>query len=120
MTSLNKDEKDTFTVTLDVINSIFGISGDTLRVIAKSYGLTEEAVIRRAITDWVVAEIPGIDLDSPALSPDQIRMLQSRRSDVDKQNLKPKSTLRHAFDAAIKGESNGNASSTLPGNGENT
>lgn len=68
-----------FTITLEDINSAFGISAETLTAIANSYGVTEEQVIMRALTQWAKTEIPDLDLDTPHLSQDQLNMLLERR-----------------------------------------
>jgi replicative DNA helicase len=69
----------TFTITLEDINSAFGISAETLTAIANSYGVTEEQIIMRALTQWAKAEIPDLDLDAPHLSQEQLNTLLERR-----------------------------------------
>jgi replicative DNA helicase len=68
-----------FTITLEDINSAFGISAETLTAIANSYGVPEEQIIMRALTQWAKAEIPDLDLDAPHLSQEQFNTLLERR-----------------------------------------
>lgn len=68
-----------FTITLEDINSAFGISAETLTAIADSYGVSEEQIITRALTQWAKTEIPDLDLDTPHLSQDQLNTLLDRR-----------------------------------------
>lgn len=67
----NKNSSEDFIVTLDKVNSAFGISGETLRLLAQAYGTTPENIILRALTNWAKTEIPELDLDEPTLSDSQ-------------------------------------------------
>jgi hypothetical protein len=68
-----------FVVELEAVNSAFGISADTLNQLAQSYGVSPERLLVRAITMLALADIPGLDLDAPQLSPDQQQFLKQRR-----------------------------------------
>lgn len=80
--------ENTFSISLDQVNSAFGISAATLRALAKSHGVTEEAIIIRALSEWAKKEIPDLDLDSPELSEKQIQALldSASKKDVLKDN----------------------------------
>lgn len=113
---------NTFTITLDAINSVFGISGDTLHAIAASYGVDEEQIIIRALTQWAKTEIPDLDLESPTLTAEQFRTLLERRKKIDANKANPTSLL-DMFNSALReqGESNhGNANSKLPLDGKHS
>ena len=72
--------ENTFSISLDQVNSVFAISAPTLRALANSHGVTEEVIIVRALTEWAKKEIPDLDLDSPELSKKQIQTLLDRAS----------------------------------------
>lgn len=83
-----------FTFALEDINSIFGISADTLRAIAHGHGVPVEQVVVRALTLYARAEIPDLDLDSPALSPEQVQALADRRTAADEKTDSPSLSSR--------------------------
>jgi hypothetical protein len=101
--SSSEDKAGTFTINLEQVNSVFGISAETLRTLADSYGMTPEALLVRAITVWEKAEIPDLDLDSPELTPSQIAYLQQRRSDYDALSTSQPTTLEETFKRLIEG-----------------
>jgi hypothetical protein len=74
-----------FRFTLESINSAFGISADTLKAIAESYGVLPEPIIVRALTEWAKIEVPGLDSDEPLLSEVQLKALRLRRLRIDKE-----------------------------------
>lgn len=108
---------DSFSITLETVNSVFGISGDTLRAIAHSYGVDEDKIIIRALTQWAKTEIPDLDLDSPKLTAEQMKSLLQRRQKLDE--VSPTS-FQQLFESTIIGESNGNAKSESPVDGGNS
>lgn len=110
---------DQFTITLETINSAFGISADTLRAIAASHGVTEEQIIVRALTQWAKTEIPDLDLDSPTLTAAQLKMLLERRTSRDASKNQPSTSLHEMFKTITQeqGEQNENAN-PVPDNGE--
>lgn len=113
---------NTIEVTLATVNSVFGISGDTLRAIAASYGVTEEQIIQRALTHWAKAEIPDLDLDAPIMTAEQLRALKERRKKIDSANHDNVSLLE-MFKSEIQKQgvaNNGNANSKLLDNGEHS
>lgn len=111
-------DTSTFTIELDQYNSAFGISADTLRHLAASYNVTPEALIVRAVTMWAQAAIPDLDLDSPSLTPAQIKLLTTRQQHADAHANKPQPTLAEAFKKLLEGtgDQHANAESS-PRNG---
>lgn len=107
-----------FKIELEQYNSAFGISAETLRVLAASYNVTPEALINRALTMWAQAVIPDLDLDTPTLTPDQIKFLEQRQQRADDKTTQPKQTLAEAFKQLLEGagENHDNAKSS-PRNG---
>lgn len=107
-----------FKIELDEYNSAFGISAETLRILAASYSVTPEALINRALTMWAQAVIPDLDLDIPTLTPDQIKFLEQRQQLADVKTNQPKQTLAEAFKKLLEGagEHHDNAKSS-PRNG---
>jgi len=107
-------DTNTFEITLDEHNSVFGISADTLRLLAASYNVTPEALITRAVTMWAKAVIPDLDLDSPTLTPAQIELLAQRQHTADANANQPQKTLADAFKKLLegKGENHENAESS--------
>lgn len=77
--------EEEFRFALEPINSAFGISVDTLKAIANSYGVPVERIIIRAITQWAKKEIPSLDLDQPLLSDEQLEALRLRRLQIDEE-----------------------------------
>lgn len=75
----DKNSSDDFIVSLDNVNSAFGISGETLRLLAQAHGTTPENIILRALTNWAKSEIPDLDLDEPTLSDSQKLALLERK-----------------------------------------
>lgn len=96
-------DTSTFIIELDEHNSAFGISAETLRLLAASYNVTPEALIIRAVTMWAHAVIPDLDLDSPSLTPDQIRLLAQHRHTADAISTQPQKTLADAFKKLLEG-----------------
>lgn len=111
-------ETGIFTIELEQHNSAFGISADTLRKLAASYNVTPEALITRAVTMWAQAAIPGLDLDSPSLTSEQIEFLAQRQRTADAHANQPQQTLAEAFKKLLEGtgDSHENAESR-PRNG---
>lgn len=112
--STSADTSNTFKIELDQYNSAFGISADTLRLLAASYNVTPEALITRAVTMWAQAVIPDLDLDSPALTPEQIELLAQRQQSADAHANQPQQTLADAFKTLLEGtgENHENAESS--------
>jgi hypothetical protein len=101
--SSSTDKENSFTVTLESINSAFGISADTLRAMANSYGITPEAMLVRAATTWAQADIPDFDLDSPELTLAQLEHLNQRRASNDALATSQPTTLAEAFKRLLGG-----------------
>jgi hypothetical protein len=101
--SSSTDQENSFTVNLEPVNSAFGISADTLRAMAASYGITPEAMLVRAATTWAQADIPDFDLDTPELTPDQLEQLKQRRTNRDASTTSQPPTLADAFKRLIGG-----------------
>lgn len=101
--STSVDTGNIFKIELDQCNSAFGISADTLRLLAASYNVTPEALITRAVTMWAQAVIPDLDLDSPSLSPAQIELLHQRQQTADANTTQPQQTLADAFKKLLEG-----------------
>ncbi|CAN7645151.1 hypothetical protein [Massilia sp. LjRoot122] len=101
--SSSADKENSFTVTLEPVNSAFGISSSTLRALAASYGITPEAMLVRAATTWAQADIPDLDLDSPELSADQVEHLKQRRITYDASTTSQPPTLADAFKRLVEG-----------------
>lgn len=101
--SSSTDQDNSFTVTLEQVNSAFGISADTLRALASSYGITPEAMLVRAATTWAQADIPDFDLDTPELTPAQVEHLNQRRNSHDASTTSQPTTLAEAFTRLIEG-----------------
>jgi hypothetical protein len=97
LVSSSTDQGNSFTVTLEPINSAFGISADTLRAMADSYGITPEAMLVRAATMCAQADIPDFDLDAPELTPAQFEHLNQRRASLDASTTSQPPTLAEAF-----------------------
>lgn len=97
MTQQCHTPSEQFTFTLENINSAFGISADTLRALAASYGVKEEEIVIRALTIWAKSEIPDLDLDSPVLSESQLKQLAARRELLDSIKNQPLPSLREIF-----------------------
>lgn len=97
-------DTDTFNITLDEHNSAYGISAETLRLLAASYNVTPEALITRAVTMWAQAVIPDLDLDSPSLTPAQIELLAQRQHSADAYANQPQQTLADAFKKLLEGK----------------
>lgn len=93
----------TFKIELDQYNSAFGISAETLRLLAASYNVTPEALITRAVTMWAQAVIPDLDLDSPSLTTAQIELLNQRRQSADAHTNQPQQTLADVFKKLLEG-----------------
>ena len=103
-----------FRFTLESINSAFGISAETLKAIAASYDVPVDRIIRRAVTQLALVEIPDLDLDDPFLSPVQTEALRLRRNSVDEEHLL-KSTgpsLLKVFTAHMQDHEGGNDETT--------
>ena len=94
---------NSFKIELDEHNSAFGISANTLRLLAASYNVTPEALIIRAVTMWAQAVIPDFDLDSPSLTPEQINLLVQRQHTADALANQPQQTLADAFKKLLEG-----------------
>lgn len=111
--STSVDADTTFKIELDQYNSAFGISAETLRLLAASYNVTPEALITRAVTMWAQAVIPDLDLDSPSLTTAQIELLDHRRQSADALANQPQQTLADVFKKLLEGtgENHGNAES---------
>lgn len=92
-----------FKIELDEHNSAFGISAETLRLLAASYNITPEALITRAVTMWAQAVIPDLDLDSPSLTTEQIEFLAQRQQSADAHANQPQQTLAAAFRKLLEG-----------------
>ena len=108
------DEK--FSFTLESINSAFGISAETLKAIASSYDVPVDRIIRRAVTQLALLEIPDLDLDDPFLTSAQTEALCVRRISVDEEPLR-KSTgpsLLEVFKAQMKDHENDSFEATCP------
>jgi hypothetical protein len=101
--SLSTDQDNSFTITLEQVNSVFGISADTLRALADSHGITPEALLVRAATTWAQADIPDLDLDAPVLTAEQIEHLNQRRISRDASTTSQPTTLADAFKRLIEG-----------------
>lgn len=99
-------DANTFKIELDEHNSAFGISAETLRLLAASYNVTPEALIIRAMTMWAQAVIPDLDLDSPSLTPEQINLLVQRQHTADAHANQPQQTLADAFKKLLEGKGN--------------
>lgn len=93
-----------FSFKLESINSAFGISADTLKAIADSYGVPPERIIIRALTQWAKVEIPDLDLDEPLLSEAQLEALRLRRLRIDEERQQAATgpTLLDLFKEAIR------------------
>lgn len=92
-----------FTITMEKFNSAFGISADTLRALADSYGTTPEALVIRAVTMWARADIPDLDLDSPRLTEAQFEFLANRRRHLDAGQNQPLQSLQETFKRLFEG-----------------
>jgi hypothetical protein len=101
--STSVDTGTTFKIELDEHNSAFGISAETLRLLAASYNVTPEALITRAVTMWAQAVIPDLDLDSPSLTFEQIEFLAQRQHTADAHANQPQQTLAGAFKKLLEG-----------------
>lgn len=101
--SSSTDQENSFTINLEPVNSAFGISADTLRALADSYGITPEAMLVRAATTWAQADIPDLDLDAPELSAEQTEHLKQRRISRDASTTSQPPTLADAFKRLIEG-----------------
>ncbi|UTY55849.1 hypothetical protein [Massilia sp. erpn] len=95
--SSSTDQENSFTVTLEQVNSAFGISADTLRALAASHGITPEALLVRAATAWAQADIPDFDLDTPELTPAQNEYLKQRENSRAATTTSQPPTLTDAF-----------------------
>jgi hypothetical protein len=116
--SSSTDQENSFTVTLESINSAFGISADTLRAMADSYGITPEAMLVRAATTWAQADIPDFDLDSTELTPAQVEHLSQRRASYDALATSQPTTLAEAFKRLLGGTGDNHANEkSSPRNG---
>jgi hypothetical protein len=94
-----------FTFTLEDVNSVFGISAETLSALAESQGISEEQLIIKAITQLAKAEIPDLDLDAPRLSPEQLAQLVQRRMKVDEhRQTTGTTTLKDVFLKLVREE----------------
>lgn len=109
---------DQFTITLENINSAFGISVDTLRAIAASHGVTEEQIIVRALTQWAKTEIPDLDLDAPTLTAAQLKTLLDRRTILDATKNQSTSSLHEMFKSITGEQENHENAKPSPSNGE--
>jgi uncharacterized coiled-coil DUF342 family protein len=92
----DKSPPELFTFSLEAINSAFGISADTLRALAQSYGIEEsqlDKLIVRVLTQWAKQEIPDLDLDSPELTAEQLKKLADRCESIKKINQSTPSLL---------------------------
>lgn len=111
-----------FRFTLEPINSAFGISADTLKAIAQSYGITPERIIIRALTQLAKVEIPDLDLDEPLLSDTQLEALRIRRLwiDGDRENKRYRPSLLEQFKEHLRvhGEPDENPEEPRPRTGE--
>lgn len=96
-------DSNAFKIELDEHNSVFGISAETLRLLAASYNVTPEVLITRAVTMWAQAVIPDLDLDSPSLTPEQIELLNQRQQTADANTNQPQQTLADAFKKLLEG-----------------
>lgn len=111
-----------FTITLEDINSAFGISAETLTAIAESYGVSEEQIITRALTQWAKTEIPDLDLDAPSLTQDQLNMLLDRRRKLGESKEATQLSLHDMFKhmARAQGAADDNDAKLGPPHGGNT
>lgn len=80
----DKNSSEDFIVSLDNVNSAFGISGETLRLLAQANGTTPENIILRALTSWAKTEIPDLDLDEPTLTDAQKLSLLEKKIQREK------------------------------------
>jgi hypothetical protein len=115
--SASVDADTSFKIELDQYNSAFGISADTLRLLAASYNVTPEALITRAVTMWAQAVIPDLDLDSPALTPAQIELLHQRQQTADATTNQPQQTLADAFKKLLEGKGENHENESDPRDG---
>lgn len=111
-----------FRFTLESINSAFGISADTLKAIAESYGVPPERIIIRALTQLAKVEIPDLDLDEPLLSEAQLEALRLRRLGIDEdhENKRNRPSLFDQFKEHLRvhGETDEKPEEHGPRNGE--
>lgn len=117
LVSSSSDQENSFTVTLDSVNSAFGISADTLRALADSHGITPEAMLVRAATTWAQADIPDFDLDAPELTPAQVEHLKQRRISHDVTTTNQPTSLAEAFTRLIGGSGENHENESSPRNG---
>lgn len=115
--SSSTDQENSFTVNLEQVNSAFGISADTLRALADSYGITPEAMLVRAATTWAQADIPDLDLDTPALSAEQLDHLKQRRISRDASTTSQQQTLADTFKRLIEGSGDPHENESSPRHG---
>lgn len=118
--SSSSDRENSFTVQLEPINSVFGISADTWRTLAASYNITPEALLKRAATVFAQADIPGLDLDSPELSAEQIEYLNQRRIAYDASTNSQQPTLAETFKRLIEGTGDNHENEIRPRDGGHT
>ena len=95
--------KNEFLIKFDEVNNVFGITGNTLRLLAQSRGIEPETLIIQVLTQWTKNEIPGLNLDEPDLTDEQKLTLLTK-------NIQPttEASLKEAFIRLTKeaGESN--------------
>jgi len=120
LVSSSTDQENRFTVTLDEVNSVFGISAETLKVLAASHGISPESLLVRAATTWALADIPDFDLDVPQLTAAQVEFLQQRRTAVEASDAAATSqptTLIDTFKRLFEGGQNHENAKSIPRNG---
>jgi hypothetical protein len=108
-----------FTFKLDEVNNAFGISANTLRALADSYGVTPEQIVIRVLTEWAKKEIPDLNLDEPELTTQQKMSLLTNSL----LHSKPQQTtsLQKAFNQLLEDQGDRNVSNQLepPDGGHN-
>lgn len=120
LVSSSTDQENSFTVSLEEVNSAFGISSETLKALAASHGISPEALLVRAATTWALADIPDLDLDVPRLTAAQLEFLQQRRNAIDAIDAaatRQPTTLVDTFKRLIEGGQNHENAESSPRNG---
>ncbi|NEX63415.1 hypothetical protein [Noviherbaspirillum galbum] len=114
------DMPKSFTFSLDDINSVFGISADTLSALAHSHGVSEQELIIRAVTQLARAEIPDLDLDAPRLSPEQVAQLMQRRVKLEESRQSNGANLKDVFLDLLSEQGDADADDSRPQHGGHT
>jgi len=104
--------RNEFLIKFDEINNIFGISGNTLRLLANSRGVEPETLIIQVLTQWAKNEIPDLNLDEPELTDEQKLALVTK-------NIQPaaEASLKEAFMQLTNQAGESNEKSTAPPDG---